>query len=375
MEKYYINSTKFSLQERQTKKHGKVYDAVFRIIDIEGNEKQKKLSGYKTKTLAKEAHDEFILKHCELVKGNPIKRKDGKKGTPTISDLFPEYIKSLGNQLKESSVWDKTHIFNVRILPTVGEEKIDDLTKEYLFRWQDEVWNMRMPNGEFYSYKYLCKIRSDLSAFLSWVQERYGYINHMPEVKKPKRRTPKTEMQIWTREEFDTFLSVIENPMHRCFFTLLFYTGRRKSEILALTKEDLTPKGIRINKNITRRTLDGSTYKVTSTKADKSQVIPVCDTVKETLNIYKGEAPFYFGGRSPLGYTTIQYHFNKYIEASGVKRIRIHDLRHSFVSMLIHLGANYNVIADLIGDTVEQVIKTYGHMYQSDKEEIISRIG
>lgn len=52
----------------------------------------------------------------------------------------------------------------------------------------------------------------------------------------------------------------------------------------------------------------------------------------------------------------------------------IHDLRHSFVSMLIHLGANLMVVADLIGDTVEQVTKTYGHLYESDKREIIAKL-
>lgn len=42
--------------------------------------------------------------------------------------------------------------------------------------------------------------------------------------------------------------------------------------------------------------------------------------------------------------------------------------------MLIHLGANFMVVADLIGDTVEQVTKTYGHLYQEDKLSIIAKI-
>ena len=62
---YYISSTKCSLQERQTKK-GKVYDVRFRCIDLEGNEIHKKLSGYSTKTHAKQAYTEFITNNCEL---------------------------------------------------------------------------------------------------------------------------------------------------------------------------------------------------------------------------------------------------------------------------------------------------------------------
>ena len=66
--------------------------------------------------------------------------------------------------------------------------------------------------------------------------------------------------------------------------------------------------------------------------------------------------------------------FNRYCELAQVKQIRIHDLRHSFVSMLIHLGANLTVVADLIGDTLQQVTKTYAHLYEEDKLKIIAKI-
>jgi len=84
--------------------------------------------------------------------------------------------------------------------------------------------------------------------------------------------------------------------------------------------------------------------------------------------------PFYFGGDKPLASTTVKRVFDKYCNKADVEIIRIHDLLHSFVSMLIHLGANLMVVADLIGDTVEQVMKTYGHLYQEDKLNILSKI-
>lgn len=68
MQKYYISSTKYSLQERQTKKHGKVYDVVFRIVTMDGDEKQKKLSGFKSKSDAKAAYTQFVTENCTLVK-------------------------------------------------------------------------------------------------------------------------------------------------------------------------------------------------------------------------------------------------------------------------------------------------------------------
>ena len=86
------------------------------------------------------------------------------------------------------------------------------------------------------------------------------------------------------------------------------------------------------------------------------------------------EGNFYFGGNAPLTDNTLRRAFNLYAEKAGVKQIRIHDLRHSFVSMLIHLGANLTVVADLIGDTLAQVTKTYAHLYEEDKHKIIEKI-
>lgn len=109
-------------------------------------------------------------------------------------------------------------------------------------------------------------------------------------------------------------------------------------------------------------------------KRPKVQETPICSVVQEELKTYKGESPFFFGGENPLAEMTVSRVFGKYCKKAEVKVIRIHDLRHSFVSMLIHLGANFIVVADLIGDTVEQVTKTYGHMYESDKLAIIDKI-
>ncbi len=55
---------------------------------------------------------------------------------------------------------------------------------------------------------------------------------------------------------------------------------------------------------------------------------------------------------------------------SGVKRIRVHDLRHSHVSLLIELGYRTHAIADRIGDTPEMVDKTYAHLYPNKGVQI-----
>lgn len=91
---FYISSTKYSLQERMTRR-GKVYDVVFRIVTLDGYEKQKKLSGFANKTLAKEGYTEFVTQRCQLVKNNPIKKKDPTKQDLLVGDLIREYLSTL----------------------------------------------------------------------------------------------------------------------------------------------------------------------------------------------------------------------------------------------------------------------------------------
>lgn len=376
-EHYYISSNKFSTQERQTKR-GKVYDIIFRIVTLDGCEKQKKLSGFKTKGEAKEAYLNFVQEHCELVKNNPIKKKkrlESLQSDQTVAELIPVYITSLGNQNKDSSIVDKSYLYRLYIIPQLGTFTLAELTKERLFQWQDELWVMKNPKtGDYYSYQYLSKIRNALSSFLTWLSNRYNYNNELPKVKKPRKRLPKVEMQFWTREEFDQFISVVDNPTYRALFSVLFFTGRRKGEVLALQKDDVTQKGIKFNKTYSRKTLNGAAYNIASTKNERSGITTICEPLQRELSVYTPQSPFYFGGKAPIHENTVSHAFDRYILKADVRRIRMHDLRHSFVSMCIHLGANVYVVADLIGDTPEQVLKTYGHLYSEDKQKIIDKI-
>lgn len=380
---YYISSTKYSLQERQTKK-GRVYDVVFRIIEKKTlSEKQKWLRGFKTKTEAREAYADFITTRCDLVKDKP-KPIDGSKtngvnSSLIISDLARLYFASLSNQLKDATIYEKQKIFDLIILPRFGEMDIRFITTQELYKWQDELWAKKNPRtGKPYAYKYLSKIRTYFSAFLSWCAVRYPEVkNNLLAVQKPKRRTPQAKMQFWTRDEFEKFIQYVKSPTCHALFATLFFTGRRKGEVLALSPEDIDlRKGtINFNKSITRKTLDDSAYNITSTKTELVASTPICKTLLNELKNYEGGSPFYFGGKTPITDNTLRRYFNKACEKACVKQIRIHDLRHSFVSMCIHLGATIPVVADLIGDTIAQVTKTYAHMYEDDKRKIIEEIG
>lgn len=377
MKKYFIITNKYTVRERITG-NGKVYDIIFRVIQaVDGITKQKSLCGFQTKAKAKLAYMEWIQKNCSTeARPTPQKKVGTTKKDPTVSELIAQYIVSLQNQNKESSIYCKKKALDTWINPKIGSVCIKDLTKEKLQILQDEIWSSKNPKTkEFYTYKYLCNIRMHLSAFLNWVEERYGYTNNLKFIKKPKNLQAKRIISdVWTKEEFNSFLACVSTQRYKTYFAMLFYTGRRKSEILALTPDDVKNGSITINKTYSRKTLTDKPFTITANKNTKSGISYIPPDLQREIDRYTPESPFYFGGSSPISEHAIQNAFDQAVRKSGVKRIRIHDLRHSFVSRLIHLGASPYVVADLIGDNVEQIYKTYGHLYEKDKLDILKKL-
>lgn len=379
MTEYYIYSNNFTIQDRQTKK-GTVYDVVFRVITLDGVEKQKKLSGFKTKALAKQAHAQFVTEKCEVTRVRPKKEESDVKNEITVAEAIQKYIAYLlsHNENKESVIYDKQNIFRLFVVPHIGDIKIKDLSKSVLEEWQDKVIEMRNRHtGKPYSTKYFIKIRGYLNSLLSWAEDRYEYKNLLPKVKRPAKRASEHKIKFWSPETFEKFISVVDEPTYHCLFTMMFYTGRRKGELFALSPDDIHTDTIVWEKSLTRKVLKGQLdepYAITSTKEEKVQKLPICKRVRDEIKKYGGNTPFFFGGDRPLPENTVTRVFQRYCQKAGVEIIRIHDLRHSFASMLLANGENYKVIADLLGDTVEQVMKTYCHICDKDLENALTRI-
>lgn len=146
------------------------------------------------------------------------------------------------------------------------------------------------------------------------------------------------------------------------------------------TKQNAEKAFVTMDKSLSEHTLTDALYEIKSTKNGKSRSVPIPDALRLRLDEYlrwKRErglpAEFLFctarGGRLP--HSTMRRNFAQSIQIAGARRIRLHDLRHSYVSLLVHKGANLAVIADLIGDTIEQVTNTYAHLYESDRKNII----
>lgn len=110
--------------------------------------------------------------------------------------------------------------------------------------------------------------------------------------------------------------------------------------------------------------------------------IPIC--LLEDLQKLKSEDKkrygfnnnwFVFGTDEPLKNSRLRERKNKICDKAELRRIRIHDFRHSCASLLINNGANITMVAKYLGHTkIDETLNTYSHMYKSKLNDIVGTI-
>ncbi len=189
------------------------------------------------------------------------------------------------------------------------------------------------------------------------------------------------ELNIWDIETFNRFISFINNEKYKIFFILLYFTGMRLGEALALQWEDLKGTTLSINKSVTPKTNKGS-FEIKLPKNLSSvreidigqNLANILMEYKETEMKIKGfkEDWFIFGRVVPLSRTTLERIKNKAIEKAGVRKIRLHDFRHSHASNLIADGINIVAVSRRLGHSdVNMTLKVYTHLIKKKEDEII----
>lgn len=346
----------------------------FRIV--ENNELvNKRLSGFELKREAETAYREFMASYVA---------PDTKPSELTLIQLYEQYFNNLKNQLKDSSLIDIETMWKHHINPYLGNSKVNKITKTDILNWQNSL------TEKGYSYNYKVKIRICLSAILNFGVCYYDTVrNPVLLVDGFKNTQRKQEMQIWTPEEFKQFISVVDNPIYKSLFTTLFYTGMRKGECLALNWTDFNSKTMKlnVNKSVSRKIyLDKNStqrYKITTPKNDSSyravsitpSVASELDNLKEYCLENRMTGDYIFCGDNPLPDETINRYYKNYCKVAGVKKIRLHDFRHSHASYLISEGINIVAVAKRLGHgDIEQTLNTYSHLLPKSDDEILKTL-
>lgn len=360
------------------------YTVRFRWINEKGKEEHKRLTGtppWTTQSAAQKGYEQWIAAHPSHLKS--------ETKTFEFLPLYAEYKAHLRVNVKESSYMAFIQRMEKYVVPAFKDKKVNEITAADLLKWQNGLTDNNL------SLKYKLAIRASFNHFFEYLKI-YGITNPFTNVKGFNKNKEVThEMQYWTQEEFETFIAIVDDYRFKCVFSFLYLTGCRKGEVCALKWEDIDfgAKTANINKTLTR-TMDkerssnegevvSEFYRITTPKTENSYrkilLPPVLIKCLQELKQRQISNVFVFGtGNGFLPFQTLQHAFERYTALSGVKPIRIHDLRHSHASLLINKGENQlstiYVIAARLGDTVEMIFKTYGHLFPDAQKNIIQKL-
>ena len=335
-----------------------------RYQDWTGERKQKCKRGFATKREAQEWERSFQMQTSGDL-------------DMTFEAFTELYTKDMKPRLKENTWLTKENIIQKKILPYFGKRKISEITTKDVIAWQNEMLNYRDKNGKAYSPTYLKTLHGQLSAILNHAVRFYGLKSNAAATAGCMGSEKHKEMLFWTKEEYLKFAEVMmDKPQSYYAFEVLYWCGIREGELLALTPADFDlDKGLlSITKSYQR--LKGRDV-ITDPKTPKSvRVIQMpqflTDEIRDYLkSLYKVQPDQRI---FEVTKSYLHHEMDRGAKEAGVKRIRIHDLRHSHVSLLIEMGFSALAIADRVGHESIDITYRYAHLFPTRQAEMADKL-
>lgn len=337
---------------------------MFRFTDWKGDRKQKCKRGFPTRSKALAWEREFLQQ----------RRSDVDMTFEVFVNLYKNDILP---RLKENTWLTKESIIQKKILPYFAKRKLSEITAKDVIDWQNEIRGSIDRHGKLHSETYLKTIHNQLSAIFNHAV-RYYDLRLNPAAKAGNMGTEeRKEMMFWTKEEYMLFAdAMMDKPMSFYAFEMLYWCGIRVGELLALTPSDFDfdKEMLSINKSYQR--LKGKDV-ITTPKTKKSNRIInlpdfLCQEMQEYIGMLYGVKPT--DRIFPVTKYYLHHEMNRGSKVTSVKRIRIHDIRHSHVSLLIDMGFSVLAIADRIGHESIDITYRYAHLFPSKQKEMATKL-
>lgn len=346
---------------KYTLKNGKtMWYANFYYTDWTGKKQHICKRGFKTQREAKEYEHSFI---------------DQQNNTNDIlfSSLVENYLEDMEHRLKPTTMENKRFIIEGKLLPYFSNLKICDIDTIKVRKWQNELISYRDTNGKPFSQTYLKTVNNQLSALMNYAVAHYHLSSNPCKAAGNMGKSKADEMNIWTQKQYEQFSKSIQKSSMKLAFDILFYTGMRSGELLALTPADILPgKKININKNYAKVNGQELFLEPKTPKAKRCISIPsflyndICGYISKLYGISDDDRIFYFTK------STLDKEIKKIAKKAGLPPIRVHDLRHSHASLLVEMGFSPLEIANRLGhESVKTTLDTYAHLYP-DKDQYLA---
>lgn len=337
---------------------------IYRYTDWNGERKQSQKRGFRTKREAQSWEREQL-------------NKLGSDLDMTFRSFVEHYEEDWRSRIKDSTWESKEHIIRTKLLPYFGKLKMSSITPQQIVRWQNGLINYRDKDGAPYSPVYLKSIQNQISAIFNHAVRYYNLKENPCKKAGSMGKKKNREMAFWTKEEYLQFIdAMMDKPLSFYAFEMLYWCGIREGELLALTPADFDfdKRTVTINKTFQHT---GGKDIITPPKTEKSNrtiTMPrfLADEMQEYL---KMQYDIGLDDRMfPVTKSYLYREMQRGCQETGVKRIRIHDLRHSHISLLIDQGFSAVAIADRVGHESIDITYNYAHLFPSKQAEMADKL-
>lgn len=339
----------------------KPWYVAYYITDFTGKRIKKKKEGFATKK-------EAVMYEASQISSNYIESEE------LFGNLIKIYLEDKKARVKETTYNTKEYIIKLKILPILGGLKISDITPSVVREWQNKL----LMDKKNYSQTYMKTINNQLSAIFNYAVSYHGIKSNPIKITGSIGKKHASEMKFWTPEEFYKFSEMSPDRFTTTvMFEILFWSGIRLGELLALTLDDFDfeKKILYINKTYSRIKKKDI---ITDPKTPKSiRRILIPNRVINFLQEYVSKLYSYESFQRLFSYTGhyLRHEMKRRCKKLGVDEIRIHDLRHSHASLLINLNFTPLLIAERLGhENVQTTLNIYGHLFPTQQEKLLSTL-
>ena len=302
----------------------------FYYEDWQGVKKKKQKRGFKTKREALEWERKYQM--------------SAKANMDMKLEAFVEiYFRDKSGELKERSIKNKRYMIKTHILPYFGQKKINEIVPADIIQWQ----NIMREQG--FSQTYLRMIQNQITALFTHASNIYDLSNNPCKKVKKMGKSDANKLDFWTVSEYEKFISTIEEgTQYYVIFEILFWTGCREGELLALTKSDIDFENNTMSISKTYYRTDKKDI-ITTPKTEQSvRTIELPEFLTQEIKVYTDKL---YGLPEdarlfPVVAEAVQHKLKRQVEKAGVKKIRVHDIRHSHVAYLINEGIEPLIIKE-----------------------------
>ena len=354
------------LKENKITKDGRSWVFIQYSKGLDGKRHQYQSQAYMTEEEAIQAEKIYLNKYKD-VEVNPHM---------TFKEAYTIYYDYQKDKIKDSTL--KTYRDRIKYMGLLDNVELVNLNWDLYQKWRAQMNKTNLCD------RYKTDIQKFIKQIINFAEKQWDFnLRKFYNKLEPFKTlgTLKKEMDFYEPEEFFKFISVVDDLRYKCFFELLYYCGLRRSEARGLQWKhiDFNNRTLTVSQQVLNPSNSNASteWYISSTKTEASnRTIPISTTLlndlaelkktNERLSKFK-QTWFVLGDDVPMATGRMYFYRDKYAKKAGIRRIRLHDFRHSCASALISGAAPITAVSNFLGHSeTTETLETYTHMFKKD---------